>query len=469
MQFCASSGEATRSTGKPVDSGEQLVQRQGVLNECEKGTTSAVEQVLHELLATDRQTLEELRLLRNSLAASRQLSSAALLEAKSTGQLNAAAVGGLPPSPADVKNKPKRVQFALEIRRLFDLKTKDQTFAARLDFTLEWKLPEGETPPSADEDDGDWEPKWTPKIRIFSTTEEKLREEYYTIDSMNGESYVRGQILLTVVIQEKMELQKFPNDCQDLGIMLQCKNSMEQCVLAPFEDGTPLVSLREDGCLLQDFALLKPCVMSYGLFENIKHSKNYSAVQIRVKVHRRCTYYVVNVACIIGLICSFVLCAWGEHPANHEARWGIDFSLILTIVAFKLILSDMLPTLSYLTTLDYYVLAGFAFLSTATLSHSLLPRLYVDALDSSPITVPLSFVEGEEALVAADLLSFYVFAGVWALWNIGYSIFFIVNRTREYDAFVKQGKYEQEAMQNNKSSATKLKHQGSLASDLFKQ
>merc|ERR1712187_826741 len=125
------------------------------------------------------------------------------------------------------------------------------------------------------------------------------------------------------------------------------------------------------------------------------------------------------------LITSFVLCAWSLHPAQIMDRFEEDFSLILTAVAFKLVLTEMLPKVGYLTTLDIYILSGFVFLALATVSHAALPMYFYKKTDESPLTVPPATFEEEQAFVDADMISFYVCAAIWTSWNIGYTIYFI--------------------------------------------
>merc|ERR1712216_733690 len=97
---------------------------------------------------------------------------------------------------------------------------------------------------------------------------------------------------------------------------------------------------------------------------------------------------MMNVTLFLFIICSFALCAWAEHPADMNARHDVDFALVLTTVTFKLMLNDMLPRISYVTNLDLYVMAGFCFLTLATISHSMLPLFFAQHTDMSPLTFP---------------------------------------------------------------------------------
>ena len=55
------------------------------------------------------------------------------------------------------------------------------------------------------------------------------------------------------------------------------------------------------------------------------------------------------------IMASLSFASWSIHPGDIPSRQGVDFTLILTAVAFKLVLTEMLPALPYLTVLDIYV------------------------------------------------------------------------------------------------------------------
>merc|ERR1719231_432286 len=90
----------------------------------------------------------------------------------------------------------------------------------------------------------------------------------------------------------------------------------------------------------------------------------------------------------MAVICSLTFTAWAIHPADIPSRQGADFGLLLTAYAFKLIISDMMPPISYLTMLDYFVLGGFVLILVVTLLHSTLPLFYYEQVENSVLTLP---------------------------------------------------------------------------------
>jgi len=218
---------------------------------------------------------------------------------------------------------------------------------------------------------------------------------------------------------------------------------VDQVRFVPRRDGTPMVEIEKSRCSLNDFAFMEELPFTYNLVsEEVSSIKTVSKLQVKLKVARRSLHYLVNVALIMFLICSFVLCSWSKHPANIADRHQADFGLILTAVAFKLLLMGMLPPISYLTTLDVYILSGFLFLAAATVSHSTLPAYFTDATDISPLTQPAVIFDGEQRFLDADQECFHCFTAVWVIWNLGFAMKFVMIRHRTYSAFLAEAQKE---------------------------
>lgn len=382
------------------------------------GSQQATPDELKELTIIQQQMLMEMRLIR-------QVSRQTVNEEKDV------------PLQKDKSGLGKQIEISVNVKRVFAVNTIQQRFSATLIVYMRWDMPIGEEPPPPEEDDGDWCPNWTPKFRVIGLLEETHREQSYSVKDDNGNKYIIGEILLMVTIGEQMELKKFPNDCQDLTIVLQCAAPSTQVKLVSPKDGRDAVDINTKSLNLDDFALVKECPMTYNLYLAPYNNSYHSTIKATIKIAREHRFYVVNVGVIMLLICSFILCAWAVHPGDVGARWSVDFSLILTAVAFKLILNDMLPKLSYLTTLDYYVFAGFFFLALATVCHSLLPLFFHGKTAYSPLTLPPLSVDDEQDLIDADMISFWVFLAVWVVWNVSYSGYFMSSRSMEKKAFIK--------------------------------
>merc|ERR1711937_249373 len=114
-----------------------------------------------------------------------------------------------------------------------------------------------------------------------------------------------------------------------------------------------------------------------------------------------------------GLICTCVLTAFTIHPADITARLGVDLQVLLTVVAFMLVVSSMVPPVSYVTLLQEYVLGSFIFVMAQTLLHGFLPHVYCKMADNSPLTLPPLNSDCEvDTLKLSNVIGF-ISAGIW--------------------------------------------------------
>mmetsp|Transcript_84288 Transcript_84288/g.161133 ORF Transcript_84288/g.161133 Transcript_84288/m.161133 type:complete len:505 (-) Transcript_84288:38-1552(-) len=358
--------------------------------------------------------------------------------------------------------EPTKVQVSMTTERIFSLDTIEQTFGAQIMVILCWKCPPGEEPPPPDEDDGDWTPDWVPKFRVRSVMEEIMAPDtHFTTEDINGTLWVKGTILLLVRIAEPLELTSFPNDCQDLPITIESKMSTDQVRwVEPVEDGVPQPSalLMKSRCQLNDFKLVKEIPFTHTMYMiDTGRGRKFSSMTMTVKVVRKSFYYLLNVGLILFWIISFVFCAWGLHPCDIDGRNDMDFNLILTAVAFKLVLTDLLPAVSYTTRLDAYLFVSFAFLMAITVSHTMLPHLVVSNSDMSPLSLaPVVFdSDKEQDLFDYDAYSLFIFAGAWILWNLGYAIYVCIKAQSEYSQFVRKAKEDQKFFDGNRNTVRK--------------
>merc|ERR1711964_418717 len=92
-------------------------------------------------------------------------------------------------------------------------------------------------------------------------------------------------------------------------------------------------------------------------------------------------------------------------------------------VAYKLVLNDMLPAISYVTRLDIYILFGFFTLAAISVTHAYTPHAIFNDLDMSALTLPPGSFDREQELIDLDTTLFWVFVGFWGGFNVLYVVF----------------------------------------------
>lgn len=106
--------------------------------------------------------------------------------------------------------------------------------------------------------------------------------------------------------------------------------------------------------------------------------------------------------------------------------------LILSSINFKIAVTTRLPTVSYLTVLDKYLLSGLIFMALLCAYHSV--------IGSSLFT----FI-GSTNLAYYDLIFLYIFVSLYATFHISYIFYFLVK-------LMKQKKVENELRKQNQIS-----------------
>jgi len=202
-------------------------------------------------------------------------------------------------------------------------------------------------------------------------------------------------------------------------------------------DKFPPCDVHEPEFLLSDFKLIREVPFTFDLFPMMGRTEERFYVRVAVKVRRVSAFYITNVAMIMLVLASFALFTFCIHPGMVAERWSVDFSLILTIVAFKLYLETFLPRLNYFTFIDFYVYGGFIFVSACTATHSLVPMFYHSATAYSPLTLPPWEIEGEEGLLFGDRVACYCLTTIWVTWNLFYGTLFLFRKRRTRREFVK--------------------------------
>ena len=367
-----------------------------------------------------------------------------------------------------------KVSVSMRARRVYDVNTVDETFGVLLHLIFMWELPPWETPPK----DGlylrDETPDWVPNFRIKQVQELVHRETQYRLipasvpgakDMVLAEDYVQ------VTLFEPMDLTLFPVDCQGLTVDLELKQDIFEAELVPFEDGTPLADVLVDRCFLKDFRLMKmprlnenksrfevmrqSLSLKEGLFSadvgdddhpdgprqmpfcsflgltdksNSRFGKQFSRLLLRIHVQRSSEFYLTNVAIILFGVTTLAFSTMAYVPTDLTGRHTIDFTLILTAVAFKLTVSQLIPAVSYLTLLDKYVMTSFLVLAALTLYHAFIPYILGGVAREAyngPVGLNLQDdnypTASREALEKMEKLDTWVMTsvgGVWILYNV---------------------------------------------------
>mmetsp|Transcript_15064 Transcript_15064/g.22775 ORF Transcript_15064/g.22775 Transcript_15064/m.22775 type:complete len:449 (+) Transcript_15064:68-1414(+) len=237
------------------------------------------------------------------------------------------------------------------------------------------------------------------------------------------EYLARFKIDFACQLFEPMELEKFPFDCQDLTIPLQCDDPRYELTRIMFQDtkgGTSSwFSIDRENLCLKDFDLSTKCLVE---FRNQDPSKSkggnvYSIFTVRLKLYRRFPFYFWNFYLVNGLLsASAITCFTFDCDQDGIGnRFAVLFTILLTLMAAKFTISDQVPKLSYNTALDIYIIGNFVFVILLTMCSSFFP-LVLDKHD------PDDNCESNEAAGAYDSVLFW---GSIITWFVAHGVYCI--------------------------------------------
>lgn len=196
---------------------------------------------------------------------------------------------------------------------------------------------------------------------------------------------------------ENFELNQFPFDVQDLSLYFKVDmvpgNFRYGTICIPDsqyneKDDSRSIQVWKYGIsdiVLAEWYIHEPqIVFGNGEFAKTRDDPMAAVYSIKIKLRRKSEGWLKNVILLLWLICSCAFAAFSLAPEDLGDRFGIVLTLLLTATAFKFVVSDSLPKVTYMTVLDKYVSVCNLMLILFVLYFSTVPHLDVlhDAFDN---------------------------------------------------------------------------------------
>jgi len=179
-------------------------------------------------------------------------------------------------------------------------------------------------------------------------------------DLLNVDSVFMGCIEVNASFAERLELEKFPFDTQDLTISLWSDTRSNEMQLIPygnfFEQKMDFVTLSTSYCsVANEWDIREPIV-------DIETNIFFSSVQIRNKVSRHPNVFFWRMMVPMSLITTAALFSFFLDLSVGGERISYAFTAVLTSVVFQMKVYGDLPNITYMTLLDWYILYLFLFM-----------------------------------------------------------------------------------------------------------
>ncbi|ELU06091.1 hypothetical protein CAPTEDRAFT_202877 [Capitella teleta] len=326
---------------------------------------------------------------------------------------------------------PKRkVVLHVTFLKVGEINTMKEAFDADILLRAKWREPELDKckVPILPEN-YDFDRVWNPKIYIDNIIGEPKRTSNMRVEyEGDGEAYCVERRRVKGTFMETMELYEFPFDVQDLSITI-----MSDC---PQHD----VELDEDPS--ESHKVFKRAFIDeqeWYLYKYIDAEKQTlmkdradptlmaSALHVNTKVARRPWYFVWNNFSLTLLITCLSFVTFAVPPSMPQNRLQITFTLVLTAVAFKFVVNQSLPRISYLTYLDRYILFSMITLTVTAFWHGIQTLL------------PSTTSRGE----SVDHIALLIIGGFYFLYNLQFFIrLYVLPFRKRRDMEKLESKYE---------------------------
>jgi len=215
-------------------------------------------------------------------------------------------------------------------------------------------------------------PYFTPKVFWKNMLAADESEEWFALyddhEYVETEPYVVCfRMKQTATFQEQLELRLFPVDIQDLTFQMQSlcdqKGQSGKVVSLTQNMSSRYISFVNPSTFIQssEYNLRKEITfeVSSTKAEESASCLTYPLLKMKLSVERKCSYWVLNVVIPLFFIVCCSVVSYVLPPQDLADRLSVSLTLLLTMIAFKFIIADKLPPISYLTLLDGYILLCF--------------------------------------------------------------------------------------------------------------
>ena len=255
-----------------------------------------------------------------------------------------------------------------------DIDAVKQEFQCEFYLNLRWKecLLMGKD--GFDEENIDWDSIWDPGVYIIDAVSFDVYERHQSIlpgKQADDCPQVVQYYHIKGTFKEVLEVCNFPFDYQDLSLTLTSNWHAEKLTLVKDDE-------KDDNIHTWNFYAkqawdLKRHVITETLTlkpTEGSSANSYPQYRIQVNVMRQYEFYLYNVSLLMCLITALTFTSFAVKADSPGDRIQITLTLLLTSVAFKYYVHQFVPTVSYLTFLDKYILSGMIFQFFMTLHNA---------------------------------------------------------------------------------------------------
>ncbi|UJR34994.1 hypothetical protein I4U23_027770 [Adineta vaga] len=263
------------------------------------------------------------------------------------------------------------VELRLVFLKIGEIDTLKEQFQAEAFIQARWSEP---TLKGTDIDSFDPNKFWNPLLYIDNSVGDLKYDIWHKVvyDGIDIPMIYEMRKIKGVFL-ENLELNDFPVDVQDLSITISTTRTVNEVYLTA--DTNQLSAINTHAFIdQQEWRLHEHVETSTKLLSNpFTPSQNqHPAFSATCRAARRPGYFYWNVYFLIFFITVMAFTTFSVTYNLPQNRLQLSFTLLLTAVTFKWVVVRCLPTISYLTTLDKYVLLSMVMLCVVCGWHAII-------------------------------------------------------------------------------------------------
>lgn len=246
---------------------------------------------------------------------------------------------------------PREVRVGILLVDLTQVRDAEQTFAADVFVAATWHDPElagGEGVRTRGLDE-----VWHPTLLLYNrvTASESLPDEVV----VRPDGSVTWVQRYTGLFSAPMDLREFPKDRQEFYVWLVSPVRVGPAVTLLAD--TSLAALRNAQLSISDWEVGEP-ELAETSFQMAPGAPANPGVKLTIPANRRFIYYSIQVLIPLVAVVLMAYAVFWIAPSVVPTRVGVVVTTMLTLIAYRFMLANHVPRLSYLTRLDWFMLGA---------------------------------------------------------------------------------------------------------------
>ena len=331
-----------------------------------------------------------------------------------------------------------RVGVVMTMNSISEINTASQSFNCRFHLRFVWVASDEDIDSwenKGGKDDTEWMPSFIPQIifpNALTKPDMSLKDgtqRHYKInkkqrDKKTGAPYIHYDCIVQGTFTEIFELQSFPFDCQDMTMMIKLvnKDGMKKYRFVPHPGSTPVFAkFQLSNSVTTEWTMHEP-TLEFGFTDPSasRYRQSYPLVIAKFRMERNSSFYLTRVCVYLAMLSALSLTTFGINVDEVGDRLSVDFTMLLAIIAYQLVVGSLLPIVEFLTFIDKYSSFATIFVSLITFENGILGYLYTNAGDDNDDVVDVE--DAQDQIKSIDGSLFWIFVVVWAIGQIVFTV-----------------------------------------------